>query len=74
MSCTKKSQSKTTTHKKLDSAILHSIKENKQFIIDYDDSFKQNLEIIVENLFNEDFDVNKENCDCCEFKDVICKY
>ena len=59
---------------KVNNIILHSIKENKQFIIDYDDSFKQDLEIIVENLFNEDFDINEENCDCCEFKDVICKY
>ena len=59
---------------KVKNIILHSIKENKQYTINFDESFKKDLDIIVENIFNEDFDVNEENCDCCEFKEIICKY
>ena len=59
---------------KVKNIILHSIKENKQYTINFDESFKKDLDIIVENIFNEDFGVNEENCDCCEFKEIICKY
>lgn len=54
--------------------VLHSIKENKQFSIKYDKNVVNSLERIVNEIFNEDYKVNKDNCDKCEFKDIICKY
>lgn len=54
--------------------ILHSIKENKQYSIKFNEDIVNSLENIASNILNEDFKENKQYCDNCEFKDIICKY
>lgn len=53
--------------------ILHSIKENKQFSTPYDDNIIKDLKKIVDNIFHDDFKVNNDYCDTCEFNNIICK-